>query len=411
MADYYPLLKRAVAALPNSTPAARQSIYERAKKALLGQLTAMQPPPPAGAIEREAQALDEAVARIERELSEAAEAEAVKSAAAAVKPAADSVKSATPAVEPEAPAVEPAAAEAPRAEEDGAPAESLAGDEAAAQEPQPRRDEAPGRDRLRPAAPRPAQPKSGGLRRLAIIVGALVFVAALVGVAAWKLRDRPEDLARLSPPADKTQESGGKIGERIGGEGVAQPAQKPVQPLPIAYRAAVLTRDASVPGGVKTYVGTVVWRRESTNRGPNQQLVSAIRADVDVPDAKLKASVVIEKNFDPSLSFSHTINVRFFPAEGAPLGSITAIGMPEMRSDEAPKGVPLQGLPVPVAPNAFLAGLNQASVDENRALLEGPNWMDIQMSLANGSIAKITVEKGAGGRKIFSEVFAEWNGK
>ena len=139
--------------------------------------------------------------------------------------------------------------------------------------------------------------------------------------------------------------------------------------------------------------------------------MSAIRADIEVPDAKLKASLVIEKNFDPSLSFSHTINVRFFPADGSPLGSITAIGMPEMRADDAPKGVALQGLPVPVAPNAFLAGLNQASLEQNRALLEGPNWMDIQLSLANGSIAKITLEKGPGGRKIFSEVFAEWNGK
>jgi len=384
MADYYPLLARAVAALPNSTPETRRAIYERAKKALLGQLNAMQPPPPQGAIEREALALDEAVAKIERELAAAAQAAAAAS------------------VLPDAP---PPAELAPAA--DPGP-----GDQAVAPAETRRADEPSPREKLRPAAPRPVREKGGGLRRLAIILGVLVFVGALFGLAAWKLRDRPEDLAKLSPPTETANpDAGAKIGERIGGETVAPPRANTAAPLPIAYRAAVLTRDASEPGGVKTSVGTVVWKRDAANRGPNQQLVSAIEADVDIPDAKLKATLLIEKNFDPSLSFSHTINVRFFPAEGSFIGNINAIGMPEMRADDAPKGVALLGLPVQIAPNAFLAGLNQASVEQNKTLLTTPNWMDIQLSLANGGIAKITMEKGAGGRKIFSEVFAEWNGK
>jgi len=385
MADYYPLLARAVAALPNSTPQTRAAIYERAKKALLGQLNAMQPPPPQSAIEREAKALDEAVARLEQEFA----------AAEALAAAAQSKQAPKPDDRPEL-KPEPASE---TADETPAPAEE-------------RRADAP-REKARPAAPRPVRRESGGLRRLAIILGALACVSAVFGFVAWKLRDRPEDLAKLSPPADvASEESGGKIGERIGGEPAAPPRPASAAPvLPIAYRAAVLARDASEPGGVKTSVGTVVWKRDSTNRGPNQQLVSAIRADVDIPDAKFKAVVLIEKNFDPSLSFSHTINVRFFPGEGSPIGNVSAIGMPEMRADDAPKGVALQGLPVQIAADAFLAGLNQASVEQNTALLSTPNWMDIQMSLANGSIAKMTMEKGAGGRKIFAEVFAEWNGK
>ena len=67
MADYYPLLAKAVSGLKTSTPEARGAIYERARKALLGQLRSMQPPAPESAIEREAKALDEAVARLERE--------------------------------------------------------------------------------------------------------------------------------------------------------------------------------------------------------------------------------------------------------------------------------------------------------------------------------------------------------
>src|SRR5664279_2392615 len=72
MADYYPLLAKAVSGLKTSTPEARGAIYERARKALLGQLRSMQPPAPESAIEREAKALDEAVARLELEFGPAA---------------------------------------------------------------------------------------------------------------------------------------------------------------------------------------------------------------------------------------------------------------------------------------------------------------------------------------------------
>ena len=52
MADYYNLLARAVSGLPNATPDSRKAIYERARKALLGQLRAMQPPVPEADIAR-----------------------------------------------------------------------------------------------------------------------------------------------------------------------------------------------------------------------------------------------------------------------------------------------------------------------------------------------------------------------
>src|SRR5437588_10780963 len=69
MADYYPLLAKAVAAQAQSDPAKRRAIYERARTALLGQLRAIQPPVPEPDIERENQALDEAINRLESELA------------------------------------------------------------------------------------------------------------------------------------------------------------------------------------------------------------------------------------------------------------------------------------------------------------------------------------------------------
>src|SRR5947209_6492538 len=69
MADYYPLLAKAVAAQAQSDPAKRRAMYEPARTALLGQLRAIQPPVPEPDIERESQALDEAVNRLESELA------------------------------------------------------------------------------------------------------------------------------------------------------------------------------------------------------------------------------------------------------------------------------------------------------------------------------------------------------
>ena len=69
MADYYPVLAKAVAGLPDSTAESRHAIYERARGALFGQLRSLDPPVPEEAIEREAQALEVAVARLETEIA------------------------------------------------------------------------------------------------------------------------------------------------------------------------------------------------------------------------------------------------------------------------------------------------------------------------------------------------------
>src|ERR1700730_3470926 len=69
MADYYPLLAKAVAGLPDSTAESRRSSYGWARGAIFGQLGNLDPPVPEEAIEREAQALEVAVARLETEIA------------------------------------------------------------------------------------------------------------------------------------------------------------------------------------------------------------------------------------------------------------------------------------------------------------------------------------------------------
>ena len=67
MADYYPLISRAVAALDKNSGENRRAIYERARTALLAQLRGVTPPLSESDITRERLALEESIRKVEAE--------------------------------------------------------------------------------------------------------------------------------------------------------------------------------------------------------------------------------------------------------------------------------------------------------------------------------------------------------
>src|ERR1700739_798022 len=68
MADYYPLIARAIAGLDPSAPGeSRRALYERARAALISQLRSVQPPLSESEITRERLSLEEAVRKVESE--------------------------------------------------------------------------------------------------------------------------------------------------------------------------------------------------------------------------------------------------------------------------------------------------------------------------------------------------------
>src|SRR6202008_242039 len=68
MADYYPLIARAIAGLdPNAPGERRRALYERARAALIQQLRGVDPPLSESEITRERLALEEAVRKVESE--------------------------------------------------------------------------------------------------------------------------------------------------------------------------------------------------------------------------------------------------------------------------------------------------------------------------------------------------------
>src|SRR5262249_57754232 len=67
MADYHPLITRAVEGLGNNTAEARRTLYERARAALVSQLRSIDPPLSETEITRERMALEDVVCKVEAE--------------------------------------------------------------------------------------------------------------------------------------------------------------------------------------------------------------------------------------------------------------------------------------------------------------------------------------------------------
>jgi hypothetical protein len=543
MADYYRLLAKAVAGLPDSTAEARHAIYERARGALFGQLHNLDPPVPEEAIGREAQALEVAVARLETELASrsgtGSGAPAAEPDLAGLGPTAGSADGPSLADEPNTaplpehnppdpdplgpapsapvpiPATQPPPPSrplkvrrdprppgmTPGARPDGAPQpgpaqaarraakasaaqdvpQALATDiappgqtasaerefdafapapsvpEAGASEasavkapaveapapeapdPSLESSEPAARTRLEaqhPFAPRPAG--DAGLAKPLVVVGGIVgLVVALVAIAAYKLRDRPEDLVRPQPPSHSTQGeagAGGKIVDRIGA-GTATPATAPASagvpsstadrndaaknssgpansPIPVARRAALLMEAPEEKSKVKTFLGTVVWRVDNVSRGPADPLSSAVRAEIDIPEEKLQVAMTVQKNFDGTLPASHTMTLMFAVPPDSPLGNIKQISVLQMRREDSATGESLKGITVPVTENSFLVGLARGDAEtSNLDLLRSRQWLDVPMVLANGHIAKLTFEKGPSGQRALDDAMASWQAR
>ena len=495
MADYFPLLSRAVSALPDSTPDSRRAVYERARKALIGQLRAVQPPMAEADIKTESDALDDAIARIEADIALAdlnllsgggAETTAPPPppAPAPTPPPPLSTRPPPPAPPPSAPPAPPPSgppmppvlplppqqplrplplpeAAKPDAKPEAAqtsappaaPAASAAGPEGtvrpqthveddddggapavAFRAPGAPRVDAPAlsREQARPAAP--GEAAEGRFDRRIIWLPIVLLLCVAVGALAWKLRVPQEEFARPRsaqtqaerPGSPKVEQraAGGETGEpaapqpqsrvRVEPQRPAQqqPAPAPQQPAaaPTSQRAAMLVQaSASDPQNILTYVGATVWRIEPSQR-PGANDLPALRADVDLPEIRLRLTMTIEKNVDPTFRASHIMTLRFTPDPESRFPAVAELGSPQMRNEAAPAVDPLAGVQAKVIENIFIIALTAepAFVARNLETMRTRGWFDFPLRIADGRIAKITIEKGAVGDKLIEEALNAW---
>jgi hypothetical protein len=164
MADYYPLIARAIAGLDPSAPGeSRRALYERARAALIAQLRGVQPPLSESEITRERLSLEEAVRKVESEAAQRArDASRANNSSARAGDAlrrANNTRGAE-AAPAAAPATPQAAAAAPRARPPVPPSPTtLRNDRPPGQEePQDKLEQRPPRNLRADAAPRPQPP-------------------------------------------------------------------------------------------------------------------------------------------------------------------------------------------------------------------------------------------------------------
>ena len=154
----------------------------------------------------------------------------------------------------------------------------------------------------------------------------------------------------------------------------------------------------------------MTWRLEDVNPGQGQPLERAVTATIEIPDAGLTMQMVLRRNLDTTLPASHTVELTFTTREGDLTRVIRDVGLLQFKDEEAARGTPVAGLPVPVRENLFLIGLSNLQVDvaRNTELFVRRNWIDLPVRMASGQRAILSFEKGASGDQVLNDAFSQW---
>jgi hypothetical protein len=407
MADFHPILARAIAGLTDKSPEARRAVYDRARTALLAQLRSLDPPLSEADITRERLSLDEAVSRIEAEIA----------LAEAIEPSLPPLPVDEP---PPAPAAPPA-----RPEPKPRPALS---------QEMPRFDQPAARDEPQPIRPRVAPPRKrsvdpGHVRTAIVGAGVALAVAVIAGAAYYVNKIAPQD-QQVRPPRVETQappaqqDQAGKISERAGGEPAPTPNQpsgqrpnqqvsaQPGSDLTVAQRAILYIEVPETPQQPRTVQGRVLWRLDSDTAGPGRPVETIVRGTIEVADAGLSLDFTVRRNTDPAFPASHIIGMRFTTTGEAANDAIREVGVPQFKLEEGERGAPLSAISSALGENLFVAALSNVPVEAERNLdlLRNRNWIDLPVRFNSGRRGILTFEKGGAGNQTIAEALSRWQG-
>lgn len=422
MADFYPVLSRAIAGLADQSPETRRAIYDRAKLVLVTQLSKIQPPLSEEETARQHQALDDVIARIEREQ------------------AATNSTPSPPSLTPDAPVQQlgPEPAEEPRPE--AAPAAAANVRPALATRPPPPADPRPpvatpepeqSTSQSRPRLEIATANASGGARtiRNLIVAGGVALAVGLIAVTAVYVNREPPPLPATAPnqnrPATPGTE-GPKINERAGADqstapqpvtppvaapsAPAQPGQPPRPEIAVAQRAVLYIEPADPNQAPRGIQGRVSWRVEAQNAGQGQQLETVIRADTEIPEVGLSLVFTIRRNNDAAFPASHIVGMRFQRTSDDGNGAVREAGVPQFKAEENERGAPLSAITSSLGENLFVSALSRVpiEVERNVELIRTRNWIDIPVRFASGKRGIIAFEKGLSGDQRIAEGFRAW---
>ncbi|MFK7791214.1 MAG: hypothetical protein AB8B88_00955 [Devosiaceae bacterium] len=458
MADFDAILRKALASRPGAPGDERRKIYERARQALVRQLTGFEPPLPPEDISRQRLALESAIRKVEADVASNGGVLPGAAAPAAAPRPAPPVSRATPVAPPVTPARTPPAAPA-RPPVPAAPRPSSVAPVAAPTPPvipaapQPREPsfdpstafDAPTEIEATPtnadlpefdaaAAAAPPPKKRGGSAGLIIgLLGLLVIAGG--GVVAWQLglldpylsgsntevaSENGETLEEApevrTVGSDPTRSSERLLPDNQGAVEETPPATDttdteiatadPANPgLPVAQTAILYEEGLTPDADGFTAPGRALWRLEGAGES------TAIIGTIEVPARGISLGMRITENQDSALPATHLIEFTFdlsdpFPAEG--IAELVGV---VVKPQEQAGGDPLRGAIVDLGEGVFWQALAAGEADQvvNVPLLRDGRWFDLPLLYADNRRAIITFEKGDDGVNVFQQALNAWS--
>lgn len=136
----------------------------------------------------------------------------------------------------------------------------------------------------------------------------------------------------------------------------------------------------------------------------------ALRADIDIAQARLQLEVTIQRNRDASLPASHLVQLRFLPGTNSEVATVQSIASLEFRQVENQPGYQLAGQGIPVVANLFLIALSQVEQTRqlNEQMMRTRPLVYIEFALSDGKRGAILFEKGVSGEQLFADAFRRW---
>lgn len=367
MADFFPLISRAVKLLPDpATRTERDAIYNKARSALLKQLRSVEPALAQETIDKELTALETSIEQVEKDLNP-------------IETETDKTDIKT---------------------------EILVQDNILETETL--------KSTLRPRVPLADAEKSERKkvkRNLVLAAGLPIAlgVMTVTGLLAWNNKQKPEDFTLAPKTVSSNSKPSSTITVAEGKQSAKTIEQTAEQTIPVAVRASFFEEDPVNPQSRIERRGAIVWRLEMDTPDQNGVSIPRIRGNMEFPDARLNAEFLLRRNLDTSFPASHTADLRFL-ATSLDAKTVKSIALPEFRAELLERGPTLQAVKAPDIDNIFLIALlnTEPFQSTNIELLKKSGWFFFETRFTDGKRGELVFEKGIAGENAFSEAFLAW---
>ena len=193
--------------------------------------------------------------------------------------------------------------------------------------------------------------------------------------------------------------------------GSSSPPAQPIlatDGLPSWARSAMLVATGDDPQHPIVTLGTAVWSLIPPATG--HPATVAVKAEADIPDLKMHATMTLRKNTDPTLQATQTIDLKFSFADRAPITGFKDIGLPQMRKEDSTAAEALTSVKIKISDVYFLIALAKGDSDtaRNLDLMQTRAWFDFPLLLNDDRIAKIVFQKSPEGEAMLEKAVDAW---